>query len=76
MRAAVQSIMMHGSSPTVHASWPGATNAKSPGPTSNCSPLAGTIAMRPLTTYTLWVAWQLSVPANGEQFEVGPERRR
>jgi hypothetical protein len=54
-----------GSSPTTHASWPGAMKYASPGPISASVPSSCTTCMRPAITAPTCLAWQLSVPATG-----------
>src|SRR5690349_15711421 len=54
-----------GSSPTVHASWPGSRSMTSPGPIVISSPSSGLTVIRPDRQSPVWWTWQESVPAIG-----------
>jgi len=62
--AGVCSIMTTGSSPTTQASWPGGTNATSPGPYSVSFPSICTIKRPDMCMFRCGI-WQVSVLAVG-----------
>jgi hypothetical protein len=64
-RTPLHSIETAGSSPTTHASWPGATSITLFGPSSNSSPPSVTMSIVPLTITPRCRVWHHSPPTSG-----------